>query len=119
MQVSLFHVLRAKKRPFHERELIYTVSEIAKTLLVTPQSVYRYKRDFADFPKLITAKAAVSDWARRHQIPMKRGPSPSYRRKQVVYMREKEGKTFRKIGQELGISHQAAYGLWKRHLKRN
>ncbi len=119
MQVSLFQVRRAKKKPFHQRELIYSVSEIARTLLVTPQSIYRYRRDFPDFPKLITLKAAVSHWASRHQIPMKRGPSPSYRRKQVVYMREKEGKTFRKIGQELGISHQAAYGLWKRHLRRN
>jgi len=35
MQVPDFNVLKAKKRPFHERELIYTVSEIAKTLGVS------------------------------------------------------------------------------------
>jgi len=116
MQVPYFQVRRAKKRPFHQRELIYTMSEIARTLLVTPQSVYRYRRVFPDFPKLITSKAAVTAWARRHGIPMKRGPLPSEIRRVVVSMRE-QGKTFREIGKIMGISHQAAHGHWKRHLR--
>lgn len=118
MQVPYFQVLRVKKRrPFHERELIFTVSEIARTLLVTPQSVYRYKRAFPDFPKLPTSKAGVSHWARRHGIPLKRGPLPSEIRRVVVGMRE-QGRTFRQIGKILGISHQAAHGHWKRQLSR-
>ncbi len=119
MHSPYFQLRRAKKRrPFHARELIYTMSEIAKTLQLSEMSVYRYRRDFPDFPKLPTSKAGVSHWARRHGIPMKRGPLPSEIRRIVVRMRE-EGKTFRQIGQVLGISHQAAYGLWKRHLRRN
>jgi len=46
MQVSLFQVRRAKKKPFHLREFIYTMSEIARTLGVSEMSVYRYRRDF-------------------------------------------------------------------------
>jgi len=120
MQVPYFQVRRAKKRPFHKRELIYTISEVARTLGVSGMSVYRYRRNFPDFPNPnpITSKAAVTAWARRHGIPLKRGPLPSEIRRVVVRMREK-GKTFRQIGQVLGISHQAAFGLWKRHLRRN
>jgi len=115
MYSSYFQLRRVRKRrPFHKRELIYTVSEIARTLLVTPQSVYRYKRVFPDFPKLITSKAAVTHWARRHGIPLKRGPLPSEIRRVVVRMRE-EGRTFRQIGKALRISHQAAHQHWKRH----
>jgi transposase-like protein len=117
MHSSYFQLRRAKKRrPFHERELIYSVSEIARTLLVTPQSVYRYRRDFPDFPKLITSKAAVTHWARRHGIPRKRGPLPSEIRRVVVRMRE-QGKTFREIGKVLRISHQAVQQQWGRHLR--
>jgi hypothetical protein len=116
MQVPYFQVRRAKKRrPFHERELIYTVSEIARTLLVTPQSVYRYRRVFPDFPKLITAKAAVTNWARTHGIPMRRGPLPSEIRRVVVRLRG-EGRTFREIGQVSAISYQAAHQHYQRHL---
>lgn len=111
-------VLKLSKRPFHERELIVSYVEIAKTIGVTPMSVYRYKRDYHTFPKPITSKAAVLNFARSYGIPRKKGPQPSYRRKQVVCMREQEGKTFRQIGKELGISHQAAHQLWKRHLRR-
>jgi len=35
MLVPYFKVLKTKKRPFHERELIFTVSEIARTLGVS------------------------------------------------------------------------------------
>lgn len=118
MQVPYFQVLKAKKKPFHQRELIYSVSEIARTLGLSEMSIYRYIKDFPTFPKLITFKATVTHWARRHGIPRKRGPLPSGIRRVVVRMRE-QGKTFRQIGQVLGISHQAAYGLWKRHLRRN
>ncbi len=117
MQVSYFQVLRAKKRPFHERELIYTVSEIARTLGLSEMTIYRYIRDFPTFPKPITSKAAVRNWARRYGIPFKRGPLPSEIRDVVVRMRER-GKTFREIGKIMGISHQAAHQHWKRHLKR-
>ncbi len=117
MQVPYFQVLKAKKKPFHQRELIYSVSEIAKTLGLSEMTIYRYRRFFPDFPKLPTFKASVSNWA-RHRVPFKRGPLPSEIRRVVVRMRG-DGKTFRQIGQVLGISHQAAYGLWKRHLERN
>ncbi len=115
MQVPYFQVSRAKKKPFHEREFIYTMSEIARTLGVSEMSVYRYRRDFPNFPKLITSKGAVLNWA-RHRVPLKRGPLPSEIRRVVVRMRG-EGKTFRQIGKILGISHQAAHQHWKRHLK--
>ena len=118
MYSPFFQGRRVKKRPFEQRELIFTVSEIARTLLVTPQSVYRYQRAFPDFPKLPTSKAGVTHWARRHGIPMKRGPRPSEIRRVVVRMRE-QGKTFRQIGKILGISHQAVHQLFKRHLERN
>ncbi len=116
MQVPYFQVRRAKKRrPFHERELIYTVSEIAKTLGLSELSIDRYRHDFPDFPKLITSKAAVTNWA-RHRVPRKRGPLPSQIREVVVRMRE-QGRTFREIAKILGISNQAAHQQWKRHLK--
>ena len=118
MQVPYFQVRRVRKRrPFHERELIYTVSEIAKTLGLSEMSVYRYRRFFPDFPKLPTFKAGIRDWA-RHRVPLRKGPLPSEIRRVVVRMRE-EGKTFRQIGKILGISHQAAHQHYKRHLERN
>jgi len=116
MQVPYFQFLKAKKKPFHLREFIYTMSEIARTLGVSEMSVYRYRRDFPNFPKLITSKGAVLNWA-RHRVPRKRGPLPSEMRRVVVRMRG-EGKTFREIGKIMGISHQAVHGLWKRHLSR-
>ncbi len=115
MQVPYFKVLRAKKRPFHERELIYTVSEIARTLGLSEMSIYRYRRLFFNFPRPITSKGAVLNWA-RHRVPLKRGPLPSEIRRVVVRMRG-EGKTFRQIGKILSISHQAAHQQWKRHLR--
>ncbi len=115
MQVPYFQVLRAKKKPFHQRELIYSVSEIARTLGLSEMSIYRYRRDFPNFPKLITSKGAVLNWA-RHRVPLKRGPLPSELRRVVVRMRE-EGKTFRQIGKIMGISHQAAHQHWKRHIR--
>jgi len=117
MYSSYFQGRRATKRPFHERELIFTVSEIAKTLGLSEMSIYRYLRDFPTFPKPITFKSTVSNWARRHGIPLKKGPLPSEMRRVVVRMRG-EGKTFREIGKILWISHQAAHQHWKRHLKR-
>ncbi len=115
MQVPYFQVLRAKKKPFHQRELIYSVSEIARTLGLSEMTIYRYIKDFPTFPKPITSKAAVTNRARTYGIPRQRGPLPSEMRRVVVRMRE-EGKTFRQIGKILGISHQAAHGHWKRHL---
>jgi len=117
MQVPYYKVLRLKKRPFEQREFIFTVSEIARTLGLSEMSIYRYLRDFPTFPKPITFKSTVSNWARRHGIPFKRGPLPSEIRDVVVRMRE-QGKTFREIGKIMGISHQAAHQLWKRHLTR-
>ena len=114
MQVSYFKVLKLRKRPFEQRELIFTVSEIARTLGLSEMSIYRYIKDFPTFPKPITFKATVSNWARRHGIPFKRGPLPSVIRDVVVRMRE-QGKTFREIGKIMGISHQAAHQHWKRH----
>ncbi len=118
MQVPYFQFLRAKKRPFHQREFIYTMSEVARTLGVSEMSVYRYRRDFPNFPNPspITSKAAVTNWARTYGIPRQRGPLPSEMRRVVVRMRG-EGKTFREIGKILGISHQAAHQHWQRHLK--
>jgi len=115
MQASYFPLLKAKKRPFHERELIYTVSEIAKTLGLSEMSIYRYRRFFPNFPKLPTFKTGIRNWA-RHRVPFKRGPLPSEKWRVVVRMRE-QGKTFRQIGKIMGISHQAAHQHWKRHLK--
>jgi len=117
MQVPYFQVRRAKKRrPFHERELIYTVSEIARTLGLSEMSIYRYRRLFFNFPRPITSKGAVLNWA-RHRVPFKKGPLPSEKRRVVVRMRER-GKTFREIGKIMAISHQAAHQHWKRHLER-
>jgi len=110
--------VRFSKRPFEQRELIDTVSEIARTLGLSEMTIYRYLRDFPTFPKPITSKAAVRNWARTHGIPMKRGPLPSEIRRVVVSMRER-GKTFREIGKIMGISHQAAHQHWMRHLKRD
>ncbi len=115
MQVPYFQVRRAKKKPFHQRELIYSVSEIARTLGLSEMSVYRYRRLFFNFPRPITSKAAVRNWA-RHRVPLKRGPLPSEIRRVVVRMRE-QGKTFREIGKVMGISHQAVHQHCKRHAK--
>ncbi len=118
MHSPYFQLRRAKKkRPFQERELIYTVSEIARTLGLSEMSIYRYRRFFPDFPKLPTFKAGIRNWA-KNRVPFKRGPLPSEIRRVVVRMRG-EGKTFRQIGKVLRISHQAAHGHWKRHLERN
>jgi len=115
MYFSFFQGRRVKKRPFEQRELIFTVSEIAKTLGLSEMSIYRYRRFFPHFPKPITSKAAVRNWA-RHRVPFKRGPLPSVIRDVVVRMRE-QGKTFREIGKIMGISHQAAHQHWKRHIR--
>ncbi len=91
MHSSYFQFSRAKKRrPFHERELIYTVSEIAKTLGLSEMSIYRYRRFFPDFPKLPTFKGGLRNWA-RHRVPFKKGPLPSEKWRVVVRMRG-EGK---------------------------
>ncbi len=116
MQVPYKKDFRFSKRPFEQRELIFTVSEIARTLDLSEMSIYRYIRDFPTFPKPITFKATVSNWARRHGIPFKRGPLPSEKRRAVVRMRER-GETFREIGKIMGISHQAAHQHWKRHIR--
>jgi len=116
MHSPYFQVRRAKKRrPFHERELIYTVAEIAKTLGLSEMSIYRYRRFFPNFPKLPTFKTGLRNWA-RHRVPFKRGPLPSEKWRVVVRMRE-QGKTFRQIGKILGISFQAAHQHWKRHIR--
>jgi len=116
MYSPFFQGRRVKKRPFEQRELIFTVSEIARTLGLSEMSIYRYRRLFGDdFPKPITFKAAVRNWA-RGRVPFKRGPLPSEIRRVVVRLRG-EGKTFRQIGQILGISHQAAHQHWKRHIR--
>ncbi len=86
MQVTYFQVRRAKKKPFHQRELIYTVSEIAKTLGLSEMSIYRYRRFLPDFPKLPTFKGGLRNWA-RHRVPFKKGPLPSEIRRVVVRMR--------------------------------
>ncbi len=114
MQVSYYKVLRLKKRPFEQREFIFTVSEIARTLGLSEMSIYRYRRLYFNFPRPITTKGAVLNWA-RHRVPLKRGPLPSEMRRVVVRMRE-QGKTFRQIGKILRISYQAAHQHWKRHL---
>lgn len=111
-------IRRARKKPLHLRELLYTYPEIAQTLDLSMSSIYRFKKEYADFPSPITSKAAVMNWARRHGIPRQPGPSPSRRRAEVVRLRE-QGKTFSQIGQVLGISRQAAHQLWTRHLERN
>ncbi len=115
MQVPYKKDLRFSKRPFEQRELIFTVSEIARTLDLSEMSIYRYRRFFPDFPKLPTFKGGLRNWA-RHRVPFKRGPLPSEIRRVVVRMRER-GKTFREIGKILGISHQAAHQHWKRHIR--
>ena len=115
MLVPYSKVLRLKKRPFEQREFIFTVSEIAKTLGLSEMSIYRYRRFFPHFPKPITTKGAVRNWA-RGRVPFKKGPLPSEIRRVVVRMRE-EGKTFRHIGKALRISHQAAQQHWKRHIR--
>ncbi len=117
MYSSFFQGRRVKKRPFEQRELIDTVSEIARTLGLSEMTICRYLKDFPTFPRPITSKAAVRNWARTHGIPLKRGPLPSEIRRVVVSMRER-GKTFREIGKIMGISHQAAHQHWRRHLKR-
>jgi len=115
MYPSYLKTLKARSRPFHERELIYSYAEIAKTLGLSLITIHRYRNIFPDFPKPITSKAAVTNWARHRGLPRKRGPYPGEMRREVIRMKE-EGKTFRKIGKLLGISHQAAHGQWKRHL---
>ena len=117
MRVPYRKDFRISKRPFEQRELLFTVSEIARTLGLSEMSIYRYRRFFPHFPKPITTKGAVRNWA-RGRVPFKKGPLPSEKRRVVVRMRE-EGKKFREIGKILGISHQAAHQHWKRHLKRN
>ena len=115
MQVPYYKVLRLKKIPFEQRELIFTVSELAKTLGLSEMSIYRYRRIYPNFPKPIAFKAAVRNWA-KHRVPFKKGPQPSEKRRVVVRMRE-EGKKFREIGKIMGISHQAAHQHWIRHLR--
>lgn len=117
MYSSFYQGRRAKQRPFEQRELIYTVSEIAKTLGLSEMSIYQYRRFFPNFPKLPTFKGGLRNWA-RDRVPFQRGPLPSEKWRVVVRMRE-QGKTFREIGKIMGISHQAAHQSWKRHLRRN
>jgi len=117
MHSSYFQLRRVRKRPFEQRELIFIVSEIARTLGLSEMTIYRYRRLFFNFPRPITSKGAVLNWA-RHRVPFKRGPRPSEIRRVVVRMRE-EGKTFREIGKILRISYQAAHQHWKRHLECN
>ena len=114
MYSSFYQGRRAKQRPFEQRELIFPVSEIAKTLGLSEMSIYRYRRYFPNFPKLPTFKGGLRNWA-KHRVPFKRGPLPSEKWRVVVRMRE-QGKTFREIGKIMGISHQAAHQHWKRHL---
>ena len=115
MYSSFYQGRRAKQRPFEQREFIFTVSEIARTLGLSEMSIYRYRRFFPNFPKLPTFKAGLRNWA-RHRVPFKRGPLPSEKWRVVVRMRG-EGKTFREIGKIMGISHQAAHQHWKRHIR--
>ena len=55
MYPSYLKTLKARSRPFHERELIYTVSEIAKTLGLSLITIHRYRHIFPDFPHPITS----------------------------------------------------------------
>src|SRR5262245_20079955 len=107
------------RKSFEQRELIYTPDEIARVIGVTRMSVYRYRKVYPDFPTLPNFKSAVRNWAKCRRIPRKKGPYPSHHRAQVIYMREKEGKTFREIGRRLGISFQAAQRHWKNNLEQN
>ncbi len=115
MYSSFYQGRRVKERPFEQRELIYTVSEIAKTLGLSEMSIYRYRRFFPNFPKLPTFKGGLRNWA-RHRVPFRRGPLPSEKWRAVVRMRE-QGRTFREIGKIMGISHQAAHQHWKRYIR--
>ena len=115
MYASRFKLTRLKNKPFHQRELIFTVPEIAKTLNVSEMTIYRYRELL---PSLPAWKGAFRTWALKYGIPRRRGPLPGEMRRQVVRLRQ-EGTTFRQIGEVLGISHQAAHGHWKRHLERD
>ncbi len=85
-----------EQRPYEQREIIFTLAEVARTLALSRMSIYRYRQMFPDLPKLPTFKASVRGWAERHGLPRKRGPLPGQNRKMAVAMRE-EGKTLSQV----------------------
>jgi hypothetical protein len=100
-------------RPLHQREILYTLGEVAQTIGVSRMSVYRYRKYYPDFPYPPVFRCAVLNWARRRELPRMRGPQPSHRRQMVVWMRN-QGESFWRIAADLGISVRAVYGLWQR-----
>ena len=73
---------RSRRRPpFEAREVIYTKTEMARTLGLSRMSIYRYMDWFPDFPRALpTFKWVLRNWAAKRGIPRKPGPAPSVRR---------------------------------------
>lgn len=109
--------LRAQERRDPIRgEITRTFKDAARFLGFSRMSLYRYRQMFDGFPPLPAFKIAIQNWKERWNLPRERGPQPSQRRKEVVYLRE-EGLTFEEIGKKVGVSREEAWQLWDRHLK--
>jgi uncharacterized protein YheU (UPF0270 family) len=109
---------RNMKRNLAHREIVLTLAEAAEVIGISRMSLFRYQQYLPDFPSLPTFKMALRWWAERHGLPRRRGPLPSFRQKQVVYMHGGLKQSFTEIARELGISVQAAAQLWKRHARK-
>ncbi len=69
--------MRRPRRPFEQREVVYTRTEMALTPGVSRMSVYRYIAEFPDFPSALpTFKWVLRNWAAKRGIPRKPGPAP-------------------------------------------
>ena len=106
--------IEEKKNPLR-LEIISTFEEAAKVLRFSRMSLYRYRQMYPDFPDLPAFAMSLRGWKERSRLPRKRGPLPSQRSKQTVYLRQDQGMTFEQIGKKLGISKVAAWGLWRRY----
>lgn len=72
--------MRRSRRPFEQREVIYTRTEMALMLGVSRMSVCRYMAEFPDFPSALpTFKWVLLNWAAKRGIPRKPGPAPMAR----------------------------------------
>jgi len=103
------------KNTYERLEILHTHTQVARALGLSRMTIYRYRQWFPDFPTLPNFKATIQHWASRRGLPLRRGPQPSQRRTLVVHMRREEGKSFRQIARELGVSVQAVWQLWQRH----
>lgn len=94
------------------------MKEAALVVGVHPRCMRRYKElYYSSFPSLPTSKGAIHAFMYRNGLPRPKR-RPSARALKVVELHEQDRMTFFAIGETLGITRQAAWQAWKRHLRR-